>query len=232
MESPFSGMDPYLECHSRGVHQRLVTYACDQLQARLPCGLRADLEERVFVEGSDARKGCARQMVREPGGERPRRSDSLTTRAVRLVPREDSPVCWTRTRWTMPSPGRGGREARRSGDRPRVPSGQPRSGVLHSFCVVIEHALGLHDDTRSRLSAWESGARRWNPTETRMRRDKDEILELIRRLPEDVTTADVMDELYFKEQVDKGLRDVAEGRVITHEELKARVSRWRMSAGR
>jgi hypothetical protein len=43
-------MDPYLERHWRAVHQRLVTYACDQLQPKLPQGLRADLEERVFVE--------------------------------------------------------------------------------------------------------------------------------------------------------------------------------------
>ncbi len=54
-----------------------------------------------------------------------------------------------------------------------------------------------------------------------MTRKKDEILELIRRLPDDVTTADVMEELYFKEQVEKGLRDVAEGRVITHERAQS-----------
>jgi predicted transcriptional regulator len=57
-------------------------------------------------------------------------------------------------------------------------------------------------------------------------------LELIRKLPEDVTTTDIMEELYFKQQVDKGLRDVAEGRVLSHEELKERVARWRKSAGR
>ncbi len=61
---------------------------------------------------------------------------------------------------------------------------------------------------------------------------KDEIIDLIRRLPDSVTTADVIEELYFKEQVERGLRDVAEGRVITHEELKARVAKWRKSSGR
>ena len=33
MDSPFPGMDPYLEQYWRSVHHRLVTYAGDQLQA-------------------------------------------------------------------------------------------------------------------------------------------------------------------------------------------------------
>jgi hypothetical protein len=43
-------MDPYLEEHWRDVHHRFLTYACDELQPRLPSDLRARLEERVFVE--------------------------------------------------------------------------------------------------------------------------------------------------------------------------------------
>ncbi len=65
-----------------------------------------------------------------------------------------------------------------------------------------------------------------------MSREKNEVRELIRRLPDDVTTADIMEELYFKQQVDKGLQDVAEGRVLTHEDLKKRIAEWRKSAGR
>ncbi|MCI0439938.1 MAG: hypothetical protein L0177_12520 [Chloroflexi bacterium] len=65
-----------------------------------------------------------------------------------------------------------------------------------------------------------------------MGQPKQEAIELIQRLPEDVTLSDIIEELYFKQQVDKGLLDVAEGRVISHEELKERVARWRKSAGR
>ena len=65
-----------------------------------------------------------------------------------------------------------------------------------------------------------------------MNHEKHDVLELIRRLPDDVTTADIMEELYFKQQVDRGLQDVTEGRVLSHEELKQRVARWRKSAGR
>jgi hypothetical protein len=50
MASPFPGMDPYLEAHWGDVHHRLITYACDQLHGRLPGGLLARIEERVFVE--------------------------------------------------------------------------------------------------------------------------------------------------------------------------------------
>ena len=67
--------------------------------------------------------------------------------------------------------------------------------------------------------------------ETTMASEKDEILEFIRRLPDHVTTVDVLEELYFKQQVEKGLTDIAEGRVISHEELKQRIA-CRESAGR
>jgi len=59
MAGPFPGMDPYLEPHWRDVHHRLVTYACDQLQARLPGDLRARVEERVYVESA---QGLGRSM--------------------------------------------------------------------------------------------------------------------------------------------------------------------------
>ncbi len=65
-----------------------------------------------------------------------------------------------------------------------------------------------------------------------MGKEKAEALELIQKLPDEVTTSAIMDELYFKQQVDKGLRDVADGRVLTHQELKERISAWRQSAGR
>jgi len=65
-----------------------------------------------------------------------------------------------------------------------------------------------------------------------MGKEKAEALELIKKLPDDVTTSTIMDELFFKQQVDKGLQDVEKGRVLTHEELKERIVRWRKSSGR
>ena len=64
-----------------------------------------------------------------------------------------------------------------------------------------------------------------------MAKAKAEALEMIKQLPDDVTTAVIMEELFFKQQVEKGLQDVAEGRVLTQQELKERIARWRQSAG-
>jgi predicted transcriptional regulator len=65
-----------------------------------------------------------------------------------------------------------------------------------------------------------------------MAKAKAEALELIKQLPDDVTTGGIMEELFFKQQIEKGLEDVAGGRVLTHQELKERIAQWRKSAGR
>ncbi len=65
-----------------------------------------------------------------------------------------------------------------------------------------------------------------------MAKAKAEAIEMIKQLLDDVTTSVIMEELFFKQQVDKGLQDVAEGRVLSHQELKERMARWRKSAGR
>jgi predicted transcriptional regulator len=65
-----------------------------------------------------------------------------------------------------------------------------------------------------------------------MSRAKEEAVDLIRRMPDSATTGDILTELYFKEQVERGMRDAAEGRTLSHEEMKERLARWRTSAGR
>ena len=50
MKSPFPGMDPYMEQRWRSTHARLIVYAADALNASLPAGFRADMEERLVVE--------------------------------------------------------------------------------------------------------------------------------------------------------------------------------------
>lgn len=51
MSSPFPGMDPYLEHPAMwpGVHQRLITYLGDTLNAILPPHYVADIGERLYV---------------------------------------------------------------------------------------------------------------------------------------------------------------------------------------
>lgn len=61
---------------------------------------------------------------------------------------------------------------------------------------------------------------------------KEEAIDLIRRMPDEATTEDILDEIYFKAQVERGLQDLAEGRTLTHQELRERMARWRNSTGR
>ena len=55
---------------------------------------------------------------------------------------------------------------------------------------------------------------------------KDQVIRIIQSLPEDITLDDVMAELYFKLQVDAGLKELDEGKGIPHEEVERRMSGW------
>jgi predicted transcriptional regulator len=55
---------------------------------------------------------------------------------------------------------------------------------------------------------------------------KEQVIEMIRALPESTTVDDIMDELLFRIQIDHGLRELDEGKGIPHEEVKRRMSKW------
>lgn len=55
---------------------------------------------------------------------------------------------------------------------------------------------------------------------------KEQVIDFVRNLPDEVTVDDIMRELYFKIQVDKGLKELDEGKGIPHEEVERRLSRW------
>jgi hypothetical protein len=61
---------------------------------------------------------------------------------------------------------------------------------------------------------------------------KQDILKFIEKLPDDYSMDDIMAELYFKQQVEEGLRVAEEGRVYSHEQVKTLVQEWRKSSGR
>ncbi len=65
-----------------------------------------------------------------------------------------------------------------------------------------------------------------------MSKVKSEAIELISNLPDECSLADIMAQLYFKAKVESGLRDIEAGRIITHDELRKRVSMWIGSIGR
>ena len=55
---------------------------------------------------------------------------------------------------------------------------------------------------------------------------KQQVIQIIQSLPDNVTLDDIMAALYFKLQVDAGLKEIDEGKGIPHEEVEKRMSKW------
>ncbi|HET54060.1 MAG TPA: hypothetical protein ENN33_02465 [Ignavibacteria bacterium] len=55
---------------------------------------------------------------------------------------------------------------------------------------------------------------------------KDKIIKLISEMPDDVSIDDVIEKLYFKIQVDSGLKELDEGKGIPHNKVEERMSKW------
>ena len=51
---------------------------------------------------------------------------------------------------------------------------------------------------------------------------RDEAMKVIQNLPESASWEDLMYQLYVKKKVDEGLKAADEGRLVSHEEVKAR----------
>ena len=61
---------------------------------------------------------------------------------------------------------------------------------------------------------------------------KQDVLRFIEKLPDDFSVDEIMAELYFKQQVEEGMRVAEEGHVYSHEQVKNMVQEWRKSSGR
>lgn len=57
-------------------------------------------------------------------------------------------------------------------------------------------------------------------------------LRVIERMPDDASLEDIMYELYFRQRIDRGLRELDEGKTVSHEEVKRGLVKWLQSAGR
>lgn len=94
-DSPFPGMDPYLEHHWRSVHHRLITYLGDQLQSVLPLSFRVEVEERVFVSGDpEGSRSIAPDVfvTRRPSEKPTQASGILTTTEPVVIELNDEPM--------------------------------------------------------------------------------------------------------------------------------------------
>ena len=57
-------------------------------------------------------------------------------------------------------------------------------------------------------------------------KEKDLVIEMIRSLPDNSTVEDIMEELYFRMQVDRGLKEIDEGKGISHQDVQKRLFKW------
>ncbi len=55
---------------------------------------------------------------------------------------------------------------------------------------------------------------------------KQQVHQLIETLPDTVTLDEIMEKLYFRLQVDAGLKELAEAKGVSHEEVEKRFSSW------
>ena len=60
---------------------------------------------------------------------------------------------------------------------------------------------------------------------------KQAAIELIESLPDDCTIDDIQYHLFVRRSVERGLKDIEEGRVLSVEEMERRVGQWLVSSG-
>jgi hypothetical protein len=59
-----------------------------------------------------------------------------------------------------------------------------------------------------------------------MGRVKKAVLDLVKRMLDDCTFEDVQYQLYVRQKIERGLEAADTGRVVSHEQVKKRLSKW------
>lgn len=55
---------------------------------------------------------------------------------------------------------------------------------------------------------------------------KQKACEVISRMPEESTWEDILYHLYVLECIERGERDIEDGRTLTHDEVERRLAKW------
>lgn len=59
-----------------------------------------------------------------------------------------------------------------------------------------------------------------------MKTAKEEVREILDQIPDNVTLEDIQYHIYVRQKVQKSLKEASEGKVISQEEVKKRMSKW------
>ena len=55
---------------------------------------------------------------------------------------------------------------------------------------------------------------------------KEEVRKLLDQLPDEASFEDIQYHIYVREKIERGLKDVEEGRVFTQAEVEEKMSKW------
>jgi predicted transcriptional regulator len=59
-----------------------------------------------------------------------------------------------------------------------------------------------------------------------MRTAKEEVKRMLDQIPDDATFEDIQYHIYVREKIERGLKDIQEGRLLSQEEVEQRMSKW------
>ena len=59
---------------------------------------------------------------------------------------------------------------------------------------------------------------------------KQVAMRIIKRMPDESSLEDIIYELYVRQRVDRGLRELDEGKTVSHAEVRRSVVKWLQSA--
>jgi len=55
---------------------------------------------------------------------------------------------------------------------------------------------------------------------------KNQIKEVLDKMPDEIAVGDFVTELYFREKLEKGLEQVKAGKTLSHDQAKNKLSKW------
>ncbi|MEO6694584.1 MAG: hypothetical protein ABIY50_07605 [Ignavibacteria bacterium] len=55
---------------------------------------------------------------------------------------------------------------------------------------------------------------------------KEEVKQIIENLPDNCTLEDIQYHLYVLQKIENGLKDVEEGKLLSHEEVEKKMQKW------
>ena len=60
-----------------------------------------------------------------------------------------------------------------------------------------------------------------------MQSAKEEVMKLLKDLPDSSTFEEIQYHLYVRQKIQRGIKDVDDGRIYTQEEVEKRMEKWR-----